>query len=88
MASWERIRAVALAALLSNLFGERYPPMALNPGSSGPGAAAARLAAGIPLTAAGAMGRAPRRRARAWAPCNAAVLPFLADSVRAAGGGR
>jgi SAM-dependent methyltransferase len=43
-----------------------------------------RLAAGIPLAAAGAMGRAPRRRARARTPPHAALWTLLADSLRAA----
>ena len=52
------------------------------------GGAPARLAAGIPLGAAGAMGRAARRRARDRAPPDAAARAFLADPVREAGGGR
>ena len=48
--------------------------------------AAAGLAAGIPLAAAGAMGRASRRRAPARAPRDAAARTFLADPLRAAGG--
>ena len=47
--------------------------------------APARLAAGIPLGAARAMGRAARRRARARTPRPAAARPFLADPVRAEG---
>jgi hypothetical protein len=42
------------------------------------------LAAGIPLAAAGAMGRAPRRGARARTPCDAAARTLLADPLRAA----
>src|SRR5262249_59073176 len=48
------------------------------------GRAAAGLAAGIPLAAAGAMGRAPRRRAPARTPPHAAARTFLADPVWAA----
>src|SRR5262249_56388718 len=42
--------------------------------------------AGIPLAAAGAMGRAPWRRAPARTPPDAAARTFLADPLRAAGG--
>src|SRR5262249_48079412 len=56
------------------------------------GRTAAGLAAGIPLAAAGAMGRAPWRRAPARTPARppprAAARTFLADPLRAAGGGR
>jgi hypothetical protein len=44
--------------------------------------------AGIPVAAAGAMGRAPWRRARARTPPDAAARTFLADPLRAAGGGQ
>ena len=46
--------------------------------------APARLAAGIPLGAAGAMGRAARRRARHRAPPDAAARAFFADPLCAA----
>src|SRR5262249_36738207 len=46
------------------------------------------LATGIPLAAASAMGRAPWRRAPARTPPHAAARTFLADPLRAAGGGR
>ena len=44
--------------------------------------AAARLAAGIPLAAAGAMGRRAWRRARGRTPADAAARAFFADPVR------
>src|SRR5262249_15525240 len=52
------------------------------------GRTAAGLAGGNPLAAAGAMGRAPWRRAPARTPPHAAARTFLADPLRAAGGGR
>ena len=50
--------------------------------------AQARLAAGILLGAARAMGRAQRLRARDRAPADAAVRAFLADPLRAPGDGQ
>ena len=47
--------------------------------------APARLAAGVPLRAAGRLGRPPRRRARDRAPPHAAARAFLADPFRAIG---
>ena len=46
-----------------------------------------RLAAGIPLGTAGTMGRAARRSARTRTPPDATARAFLADPVRAEGGG-
>src|SRR5262249_18665049 len=81
-------RSAAFCCALSIPFGSGIRRWRPAPRNSAAGRAAARLAAGVPLAAAGAMGRAPRRRARAQTPFNAALRTFLADPLRAAGGGR
>ena len=72
--------------ILVNHLGAEAGPRCVFERSIAPGAAG--LAAGIPLAAAGAMGRAARRCARARTPRDAAARPFLADPLPAIGGGQ
>jgi hypothetical protein len=73
-----RIEAVAplFAALLSIPFGSGVGGWRPALRNSATGRAAARLAAGIPLAPAGAMGRAARRCAPAQTPFHAALGIF------------